>query len=322
MSNTVPRNYDPLIQLAEDAADGAHTHGATIGLVHVTEAIIRTALENVSGKVAGPGGVPPAVPGLKELWNTAKANKSAKTAVLRTAQSNGRFFARLCINQLTPVLGANWNSAWNAAGFTNGSLAIPTNPLPLLEQLRAYYGLNPATEIANVQGYACTAAGCEAAVQTISDAASASNQSNTDAGQAQKNYLAGLDLLYTTLSNLLNELDQLLTDDDERWLAFGFEKPSDLGSPTIPENVVVTPGAPGSKILIVNFDDGRNDESYRVTAINKTDGTEITNIIVLESETTFTFDALAVGTLVDITVTGRNPKGESQPTAPITAAVP
>ena len=322
MSNNTPQGYDQLVQLAEDAADGAHTHGAAIGLVHVTETIIRTALADLIGKPAGPGGVPPATPGLKELWDAAKANKSAKTAALRTAQSNGRFLARLCINSLTPVLGASWNSAWNAAGFVSGSLAVPGNPLPILQQLRAYYGVHPTTEVANVQGLACSAAGCEAAVQTISDAASASNQSNTDAGNAQKAYLAGFDLLYTTLSYLRNELTQLLGPDDERWYAFGLDKPSDLGSPTIPDNVVVTPGAAGSKILMVHFDDGRNDESYRVTATNKATAEEITNVIVTESETTFTFDALAAGTLVDITVTGRNDKGETQPTAPITTAVP
>ena len=31
-SNTIPTAYDPLVQLLEDAADGAHTHGAAIGL--------------------------------------------------------------------------------------------------------------------------------------------------------------------------------------------------------------------------------------------------------------------------------------------------
>lgn len=322
MSNTIPRNYNPLVQLAEDAADGANTHGAAIGLVHVTEPTIRTALEAMVGKPAGPGNVPPAVPGLKEIWNAAKANKTAKTAALRTAKSNGRFLARQCVRSLAPVLGENWNSAWNAAGFTSGNLQIPDNPLTILQQLRAYYGANPTREVADVQGLALTAAGCEAAAQAISDASEASNQSNTDAGLAKKNYEEGLDLLYTTLSFLLNELGQLLEDDDERWLAFGFEKPSDLGSPTIPENVVVTPGAPGSKMLIVDFDDGRNDESYRVTAKNHETGDELASLLTTESDATFTLSALAQGTLVDILVTGRNDRGETQPTEPVTAAVP
>lgn len=322
MSNTIPRNYEPLTQLGADAADGAHTHGAAIGLVHVTEATIRTALEGLIGKNPGPGGVPAGVPGLKSDWDDAKANKSAKTAVLRTAQSNGRTLARQCIRTLQPVLGENWNAAWNTAGFISGSLAVPSDPSNILQQLRAYYLKHPAQEIASFQGVACTAAACGAAAQAIDDADSASNQSNTDAGNAQKAYQAGLDLLYTTLSYLLNELTQLLDPDDERWYAFGFDKPSDLGSPTIPENLVVTPGAAGSKILMVHFDDGRNDDSYRVTASNKADGKEITNLIVTESEHTFTFPTLAPGTLVAITVTGRNPKGESQPTDAVTAAVP
>ena len=39
--NSSPTSYDPLIQALEDAADGAHTHGATIGLYHCDEAHIR-----------------------------------------------------------------------------------------------------------------------------------------------------------------------------------------------------------------------------------------------------------------------------------------
>ena len=63
----------------------------------------------------------PAVPGFKALWNAAQTNKSAKTAALRTAQSNARLYVRTCIRSLFPVLGESWNAAWNAAGFTGGS---------------------------------------------------------------------------------------------------------------------------------------------------------------------------------------------------------
>jgi hypothetical protein len=55
---------------------------------------------------------------------------------------------------------------------------------------------------------------------------------------------------------------------------------------------------------------------------NKATGEVIASIIVTESETTFTLSALAAGTLVDIFVTGRNDKGESQPTEAVTAALP
>ena len=117
----VPESYDPLVQLLEDAADGANKYGAAIGLKQNMEPSIRTDLTALIGVPAGPGGVPPAVPGLKSLWNAAKANKTAMTAALRTAESNGRALAMTCIGALKPVLGQQWNSAWNAAGFTGGS---------------------------------------------------------------------------------------------------------------------------------------------------------------------------------------------------------
>ena len=63
-NNEIPKTYDPLIELMEDAADGAATHGVAVGLKQNTEAAIRADLLALTGKPAGPGGVPPAVPGL------------------------------------------------------------------------------------------------------------------------------------------------------------------------------------------------------------------------------------------------------------------
>ena len=133
-SQEIPKPYEPLIELMEDAADGAATHGVAVGLKQNTEAAIRADLVALTGKPAGPGGVPPAQPGLKALLNAAKTDKSAKTAALRTACSNGRALAMACIGTLKPVLGTTWNSAWNAAGFTDGSIAVPANPMVKLQQ--------------------------------------------------------------------------------------------------------------------------------------------------------------------------------------------
>jgi len=320
--NTIPDAYDPVIQLLEDTADGAQTHGVAVGLVHNNEAALRANLTALVGTPAGPGNVPPAVPGLKALWNTAQANKSTKTAALRTAQSNGRFLARTCIRSLMPVLGEDWNSAWQDAGFTGGSLAVPTNPLPMLQQLRAYYAANPTRETANVNGIACTAAACETAAQAISTAQSNSNQSNTDAGTAHGNYLAGLKAARTRLTNLRDELSQLISDDDERWYAFGFDKPSDSASPETPENLVVTVGAPGSRTLLCDWDDARRADKYRLTAKVKATGTQVFSELVADSQGIITLPAQPAGTELDITVTGHNAVGESAPTGAATGVLP
>jgi hypothetical protein len=320
--NSSPRAYNPLIQHLEDAADGAHTHGAAIGLVHNNEAKIRIDLEAIVGKPAGPGGVPPAVPGLKALWNIAQGEKSAKTAALRIVCSNARVFARTCIRTLMPILGEQWNAQWNAAGFTGGSLAVPGNPLALLQQLRAFYAANPAREIPDLQGVACTAIACEAAVQAISDAQSASNQSNTDSGNAYANFQAGLKDGRDRLTGLRNELDQLIDDDDDRWYAFGFDKPSDPDTPEIPANLTVVPGAAGSKTLFADWDDARRADSYRLRAVLKTNGNEVLNEIMSDSQFSLALPSLASGNLVVISVTARNATGESPAGNAVEIAVP
>ena len=321
IGNITPKSYDPIVQHLEDAADGAHTYGAAVGLVHNDEPDIRADLNALIGTPAGPGGVPPAVPGLKTLWNSSQATKTARTAALRTACSNARLFARTCLRTLMPVLGESWNTLWKNAGFTAGSLAVPANPLTLLQQLRDYYGANPARET-TVQGVACTAAACETSAKTITDAETASNQSNTDSGTAYTNYLNGLAAGRARLIGLRTELEQLLDDDDDRWYAFGFEKPSDPHTPETPANLTAVAGVPGSKTVIADWDNARRADNYRLCAALKSDGSTVANEIPADSQFSLTLAALASGTVVVLTVTARDAAGESQPGNAVEIAVP
>lgn len=318
-SNESPKSYEPLVELLEDAADGAHQYEAIIGLKQNTEAAIRTDLTALIGTPAEPGGVPAAIPGLKSQWNAAKAHKSAMTAALRAAQSNGRTLAMTCIGTLKPILGQQWSSAWNAAGFTDGSIGVPANPMVKLQQLRAYYAANPGREVGNVNGIACTAAACESAAQAISTAQSNSNQSNTDAGKAQAALQAGIAAGRTRVSGLRDELAQLITGDDDRWYAFGFDKPSDPNTPETPENLTATAGAAGSGSLFLDCDTARRASGYRFRVI-KADGTIIAEELTQDSEVMIT--NLPTGGTVNVTVSARNSAGESKACNPIPAVVP
>jgi len=77
--------------------------------------------------------VPPAVRGFKALWNTAKANKSAMTAALRTVSSNtdagdARARASGLLAELGQLLGDN-DPRWLAFGFEMpGSPSTPEVP--------------------------------------------------------------------------------------------------------------------------------------------------------------------------------------------------
>lgn len=317
--NSIPTTYDDIIQLLEDAADGAQAHGATIGLKQNDQAALRAELGALAGTPAGPGNVPPAVPGLKDKWNVAKAAKTAGTSGFNVAKQNGRALARACIGVLKPRLGNEWNSQWQTAGFTDGSLAVPDNPIALLQQIAAYFAAHPTHEVASLNA---TAAACTAAADAISTAATASNQSNTDAGIAKKNLEDGIASARVRLTGLRNELTQLLDDDDERWYAFGFVKPSDPDTPEVPENVVITPGSPGSHLLFIDWDDAARATSYRVIVTNTaTPPVQLKNQIVNESEVTFS--DIPSGTAVKVTVSSRNSTGgESAATAPVNATVP
>ncbi len=323
--NSISESFDPLVQFLEDAADGAHDHGVAVGLKQNDEAALRTALTDLIGKPAGPGNVPPAELGFKDKWNVAKAAKTSSTGALRSAKSNGRVLARACIGVLQPRLGQSWNNTWQTAGFTHNSLAVPQNPLPLLNQLRSYFVTNPTHEVADLTPtISATATACEASAQAISTAASTSNNKNMESGQAKKNLAAGIKAARARLTGLREELDQLIEDDDDLWYAFGFDKPGDPDTPEVPENLVATPGAAGSKMLFVDWDDAVRGHGYRVIVTDTaTPPVQLANEIVHESEANLTLDTLPSGTAVRITVSARNRTGgESGPSTPVNSTVP
>lgn len=309
-TNQTPRSYDPLVLHLEEAADGADALGVALGLKQNTAAAIRADLVALTGS--------PGSPGLKDLWNAAKTAKTAATAAAQQARTKGKAIASASVGVLKPRLGSQWNSSWQTAGFTSGSLAIPENPLTLLQQLRAYFTANPTHEKSDLgPGISATAAACEAAAQAISAAATASNNSNTAAGVAKKNFDDGIETGRARLSGLREELARLISDEDERWYSFGFERPADPETPEIPENLVVAAGANG--LYFADWDDSRRAETYRA-AVRNAAGDTVAERIVSESETTLS--GLPSGTLT-LTVTARNPSGgESQPGNAVVITVP
>ena len=320
--NRIPDSYDRAVELLEDAADGAHTHGAAIGLKQNDEPALRTALTALVGTPAGPGNVPPATPGAKDKWNTAKAGKKAASSAFNVAKQNGRALARACIGVLRPRLGEQWNAQWSAAGFTTNSLAVSDNPMVMLQQLSNYFSAHPTHEVASLNA---TAAATNAAAEAISTAASASNQSNTDAGIAKKDLETAITEARLRLSGLRDELSQLLDGDDELWYAFGFSKPSDPDTPEVPENAVLTPGPAGSRKLYGDWDDARRGRRYRATLVSTANPpVEIAEKIVQESEASFDeADGLTSGLQVKLIVRARNRAGgESGPSDPANGTVP
>ena len=305
-SNSIPKGYDALVSLAEDAADGAHQHGAAVALAQNTEAKIRADLVALTGDAAA---VPP-VPGAQGLYNAAKTAKTAASSVQRTAESNARAFAAKAVNVLKNFLGSQWNSAWAAAGFKAGSLAIPDDPLPLLGELRAYFTAHPEHEVVPV--LAVTAAACTAQATALSDARSAVNDATVGLGQAKQARDAEQQKMYERLSGLRAELSQLLGDDDPLWYAFGFDRPADGQQPGPVKNLVLTAGGPG--IVLAHWDDARRAERYRV--LKQVVGTDASPVVVTGTlhENELTLQGLPGGQDVVVTVVPVNGAGDGPAT--------
>ena len=306
--NTIPRALAAVITLARKAHAGAVKSGGTAALAHNTPEKIESDLHDVIGNPATP-----LVPGKQAQYAAqlvaVKAAYPEKAAAIRA----GREFCRLAINLLRPVLGNEWNNAWQAAGFHLPSLALPAQPAAMLTGLRAYFSTNPARE--NVQA-GVTAAAAEAAAARIDAAllAVASAKRTLVLLKAQRD--RALKTLRRRLSGLRAELELLLDDDSGLWYEFGFKRPADGRKPLPVEEVSVTVAAPG--VVVVEWEPAPLAEDYRVTW-KPSDGTSLADS---DGGTERGFFAGAQATLRDlptgvpiiIGVSARNARGETKPT--------
>lgn len=108
MSNQIPKAYEPLVQLLEDAADGAHANGAAIGLKQNTEADIRTDLLALSTA--------------ESASNQSNTDAGTAQANFQAGLTNARYRASGLLAELTQLLDAN-DPRWLAFGFE-----LPGNP--------------------------------------------------------------------------------------------------------------------------------------------------------------------------------------------------
>lgn len=310
-SNEIPENVNDLISLAVNAAEGARKEGAAIQLAQNTEAKILADLEVFVGN---PGAAPP-VPGAQNLYNAAKSVKVAATASRRAAENTAKAFCTRSVGVLKNYLGQQWNAAWQAAGFTAGSLEIPDDPMSLVTEIRAYFLTHPAQENAPLTA---TAAEAQNQIAAVTVARAQSNDRVRALGEAKAASDAARRALSRRLSGLRTELMQLLESDDPRWYAFGFDRPADGWQPGPVEHLILTPGGSGS--VFADWDDSRRAERYRVTRQAGSGPVEVAHPGVLESE--YTLTGLTPGSTVVVTVTALNAAGEGAVSATGSVVVP
>jgi hypothetical protein len=196
-----------------------------------------------------------------------------------------------------------------AAGFTGGSLALPHDPKSLLLEFRAYFALNAAHESPS---NGVTAAQANTVAAAIDAAVLAEAQANTARDAAVEARDASLERLRSRIVGLRHELEQILEPDDMRWRTFGFARPIDRRIPKVVTGLTVRPGTVAGEI-IVQWDPSIGAENYRV--LRQVQTIEDKPVEVgLFSDRMVIIGGLPSGKTVIVSVTARNPAGETLPT--------
>ena len=305
-SNPLPDGIDPLFTLAEDMADGLNAHQAAIGIAQNTETRMRADLA--------------AAQTAQTNYLAARSNKIALTTTQTVADSNAKAFIGTARDVLATSLGGQWSQAWEATGFPNQSLAVPSQMAErqaLLAALGAYFTANLTKENAPLN---VTAARAGTLFTALSDARSAVNAGLVDIGKKRATREAALRTLRLRMRGLIDELTQLLEPDDPRWQAFGLVEPAGSDQPGTPGNVTLTPGAPG--ILHVDWANAPRAGHYRLyKLVVGIDADFVLAATVTDSEVTLT--GLPSGSTVRIRIVAVNAQGdESQPSAVVQIVVP
>lgn len=293
--NILPNQTDRLFTLAEDMIDGLGSIGSATGVVQNTVIVMQTALDG--GRDA------------EIAFQKARQGKVTATAAQTIADSNAKAFIATAKRVLIPHLGSAWSTAWAEVGFVNQSLQTPAaieERYTLLNTMRGYLAAHPAHENAPL-GITAAAAGILYDAFTL--ARGNLNKAMNALGAARDTRETALETLRIRMRGLIDELDVLLIDDDPRWYTFGLNAPGDPETPGIPEAPTLTPGAPGSGRLFIDWPDTRRSDRFRVW-LKKTGETEASPVAtVTESEASLT--NLPLNTLLELHITAANDAGES-----------
>jgi hypothetical protein len=247
------------------------------------------------------------------LFNNARLLLRTKREAFNEARDAARVFATLFREILKPVFGSEFNDRWLVVGFVD-SLAMPAkfeDMLELLQKMAAFLTANPTREVAALN---ITGAQALLLYTTFSEASAAVTLQESVVGILMDDRDAKYSALRGRVVQLVDELSYVLSPLDQRWKAFGFNKPGALETPEVPEDISVV--LIGTNAAAVKWGASPRAEYYRIWM--KVHGAAGDAVAVgSPADLDFTLENLPPATTVDISVSAVNNGGESQLSEPI-----
>ena len=244
------------------------------------------------------------------------------TLAVSNASIATRFTAVLYIEKtrttLKPYLDERWSTAWNQAGFDQGTLQIPgrntADVVNLVRTLQSYLLANPAQQN-TTNGVTAAAAG---ALVTTLDAGTVAL---SDVKSAQHTKRLSRDASHNDLSaylrNSRKEVESAMNDSDPRWMDFIEKTPGVLHAPEAVSALVVEPGLPGHVRL--SFLPSLRAEAYGVY-VSHGEGQPFVHVATVHD--TVADLILTPGANVRIRVKASNAAGQSAPSPVAEVTVP
>lgn len=232
---SIPNTSAGLIKLGQFNVSGMQAYATTLDIKLITTAQCEA---NLADFIAKDG-----------TYNAARAAQQTASDSHQAALAPIYPWVLGVSNTLATRFGTRWNTEWAQAGFTNYTTAIPAkieDQLALVVSLVSYFTANPSAEVPSLNQTAAYGTSLRSAYLSTQTALAAAQITFNNEGTAWTTS-------YTTLTDgmraLADNLANVLSSSDPRWLAFGFNIPSAPSTPAKVQNVTAHMDGTGAVVV-------------------------------------------------------------------------
>jgi hypothetical protein len=300
MKNPISQTIAGLVLQTSNVITGLQTHGGALTLSTATAAGLAADLALLKAAQNG--------------CNAAKAELAMRRLTVNNLLKGARRFVTVAREVLKMHLGSTHSAVWIEPGFIHG-LRIPSRVdelIQILNALAAYFAVHPDHENAQMGVVGATY------TSMAGDLAAAHGAVNTQKTVVQNAMDARdekADAIRATIRKLIKELSIHLDPMDNRYLSFGLNRPGQLATPDVPQNVVVT--LVGENAVSLRCAKAPRAQHYRLW--KKVVGVDEDFIAVGSSaDVDFAINNLPANATVEIAISAVNNGGESARSAVVT----
>ena len=268
-SNATPKNQNVLTALARRILTGQIAHGASVGLTKHLPAAMEACIEKIDGDPGAAAGSAANKGSQLVYRECVGASQAAESAMVALSETTVKTWLEGYRKIIESVHGKSANAGWQAAGFEQGSTAVPRTHnarASLVTAARAYLAAHSTYETTLPHGPSDTLPITAArALQLQTDLTAAFALIDTrDAEQAACKATRDADqaALFDEVSMTIAELRDELEPDDVRWELFGLNIPANPNPPEAVASLELT--AAGAGRVLFSWIYAVRAEYYRV----------------------------------------------------------